>query len=189
MRKIFAVTSAAVMFVFSASSLARAKEPTSSEINAFIDAYGIVESIRITTEEQVAFFVESGKLSPAVAACIKERVSLGEARKIVAPIVAKSFTDPVLLKETTAFFASPTGKKMNEYNFGVLREAVRRALRRLPQPETGLPPSFTPADIQAAGDFNNSPAGIAFQRFVKEGLPKIQKITLLQDAYEACTAK
>ena len=162
------------------------KQPASADIHAFISAYRVIDSLQVALEEKTIFMTESGKLSPEVAQCMREKAPLDKINDAVAQVVLSSFDKPEQLREVTKFFSSRTGKKMMESNLIVYRDMLRRRLRGQPLPAAGVPTSFTNEDSQLIGNFDNSAAGKAFSIFVDSGLPQIQRLDLLKLAHDAC---
>jgi hypothetical protein len=185
MRIVRLVQIAALALLATAS---HARQPTDAESDAFIKAYSF-DILTTLADEALAFKVESGQLSKELAHCVRGRLHLNLLLVQARPIVAASFRDAQTLNETTAFFLSPTGTKMKDFNKATLKDFLRRKLRGQP-PVTSppVPPSFTQKDVEIAGAFNYSSAGQDFGRFVQEGLPKLRRFEELEPVLAACRA-
>jgi hypothetical protein len=158
--------------------------PTPAESDAFVRAYAFTV-MQAVMEEGLEMKVESGKVTPPVAACLRKKMQLDKLLVPLRPIVAANFTSRKNLARATAFFLSPTGIKINQLSAQQLRNALRQASNSK-QAAHDVQFVVTHKDVVAADKFNHSAAGREFTRFVDEGLPKLSTVDVFGDAVEKC---
>ncbi len=161
-------------------------QPKDAEADAFIKSYSF-DSLKALAEEALAFSADSGKISPELAACARDKLPMREVLPGLRPIVAASFSSDATLKQATGFFLSSTGIKLKEFGLQSLRQVLRAKWRGQQPPQiASLPPGFNQADMASTQAFNDSLAGKEFGKFVSEGLPKMPKVDLIAMAVNAC---
>lgn len=162
-------------------------QPADADADAFIESYSF-ESLKTLAEEALTFSVESGKISPELAACARDKLPMRELLPALRPIVATSFSSDSSLKQATGFFLSSTGIKLKNYGIKTLRDTMHAKLHGQQPPKMAdLPPDFNRADMASTNAFNTSAAGKEFSKFVTEGLPKMPKVNLIAMAVNECT--
>jgi hypothetical protein len=167
-------------------SSANSGPPSTYDINAFIGAYRLVDAIKIALEENVRYQTEIGNLSSKQGVCMIQLLQPELGREKIAPAVQEAFKNQKEIRGATAFLSLPTGSKFVNHAIPLVRENLRRHLRGMPTPEIGIPSDLTEQDIQAVKDFEKSPASIAFTRFVRDSVPKLQKFDILTFAKGVC---
>lgn len=176
----------ATMLLYTAASYAL--PPSNAESDAFIKAYSF-DVLKALVDENLAFKVESRQLTKAHADCARMKINLNHLLSQARPIVSATFKDSEAVNQATAFFSSPTGTKLKDFGIATLRDFLRAKLRgQQPAASPSVPPTFTEQDIRVATDFNNSPAGQQFVRFVSEGLPQLRRVDQLEPALVSCRA-
>ena len=172
--------------LFSAAAQAGRWQPAAAESDAFVKAYAYTV-MRALMEEGLDLKVESGKVPPALAACLKQRMQLDALLAPLRPFVASSFGSRKSLREATAFFRSPAGMKMKAFGAQHLRDMLRQNAGAAPRP-AGAAPQFeaTAADAAAVDRFARSQAGRDFEKFVADGMPQLGEVDVFGTAVEAC---
>jgi hypothetical protein len=161
-------------------------KPSVAESDAFVKAYAYTV-MRALMEEGLDLKVESGKVSLALAACLKQKMQLSALLVPLRPIVASSFSSRQSLRQATAFFRSPTGLKIKASGAQELRDMLRQHAGATPRLARDTPQLVaTPADAAAADRFSRSQAGRDFQKFVGDGLPRLGAVDVFGTATEEC---
>ena len=171
-----------------AAAGAHALPPTDAQSDAFVRiyAFGVLKAM---LSETLTLKAEAGRITQTQADCAIDKVHFEDMLPRARTIVAASFPSAEALNEATAFFSSATGVKLSEFGATTLRDYLRaRAHGKTPPTPASFPPSFTTEDVNASAKFNVSAAGADFSRFVKEGLPRMNKVDLVQPALAACSA-
>jgi hypothetical protein len=168
------------------STCCDASQPSPAQSDAFIQVYSF-DVLEAIVDESLIYKVESGQLNEAQAACARGKIKLNDLLPRTRPIVTAIFQDANTLNEATAFFSSSTGKKLKDFGKTTLRGILRAKLRgQQPPASASVPPAFSQQDAEAALQFNNSPAGQQFGRFVREGLPQMRRDDLIEPAIASC---
>lgn len=174
------------LVLFAPAALAAHWQPTAAESDAFIRAYGY-PVMRALMEEGLDLKVQSGKVSPALAACLKRNMQLDALLAPLRPFVAHTFTSRRSLRRAAAFFRSSAGMKVKAYRVQVWRERLRETSAVQPPP-AGDTPQFdaTPAESAAASRFFRSQAGKDFENFERAGTPALGAVDVFGTAVERC---
>lgn len=163
-------------------------QPSDAQADAFLRAYSF-DALKALATEGLAMKVASKTLTQAQADCIRGRLNFEVILPTSRPIVAATFGDAALVDQATAFFSSPTGLKLKAFNIATLQSYLRAKQKGEPPPAApAVPPSFSAKDVQIASAFNDSDAGQAFARFVRNGLPRLPKNDVMAAAVSACQA-
>lgn len=159
--------------------------PTGAQSDAFVRAYAftVMEALM---GEALQIKVESGKLSPAVAACLRQHMQLVNLYQPLRPIVADAFTSRQSLAQATAFLTSPAGIKIKELSVQQLRGALRQSSGASAAAGPAPQLAVTREEATATDKFSHSQAGRDFSRFVDVGLPQLGNVDVFGDAAEQC---
>lgn len=160
--------------------------PTDAESDAFVRAYAftVMEALM---DEALRMKVDAGKITPAVAACLRQNMQLGNLYQPLRPYVAATFRSKQNLAQATAFFQTPTGIKMKNFGAQQLRNALRQSAGA-PGAAADPAPKLTAtrADAAATRKFSESQAGKDFNRFVVDGLSHLGEVDVFGDAAAKC---
>ena len=160
--------------------------PADADSDAFVRAYAftVMEALM---DEALAVKVDTGKITPAVAACLRKNIQLDNLYRPLRPYVASTFTSQQSLAQATAFFMSPTGIKMKKFGAQQLRNALRQS-SGAPRPVAAAEPALaaTAEDAATTHKFAESQAGKDFNRFVVAGLSHLGEVDVFGDAAAKC---
>lgn len=157
-----------------------------ADSDAFIKAYAY-PVMRALMEEGLDLKVKSGKVSPSLAACLKQHMRLDALLVPMRPFVAHTFTSSKRLRRATAFFNSPAGVKQKAYLAQVWRESLREVSGVPPRPGGEAPQlETTPQEAAVAARFWQSPAGKEFQNFELAGTPALGAVDVFGAATDRC---
>ena len=165
---------ALVFAVLSGSALA--EPPSDKELGAFLQAYMDFPAMKSASAEALSAGVQRGKVTQEQARCIQALITPAAVLKAAKPILLDAFPDAAMVREATAFYSSPTGKKMKDFDAAILRTRVGASARGTrPPPIPSVPPTFSDQDAQASAAFKASAARQAVTRLLNEGLPRLEK--------------
>lgn len=174
---------------FSATAQAGRSQPTYAESDAFIKAYAY-PVMRGLMDEGLDLKVKAGKVSPALAACLKQHMHLDALLAPMRPFVTRTFSSRNSLRRATRFFRSAAGKKVTAYRAQIWRERLRENSGVEPRPDGDVPQyDATPAESAAASGFFRSQAGKDFENFELAGTPALGSIDVFGSATEQCAPR
>jgi hypothetical protein len=158
------------------SGPALAEPPSDKDLVAFLQAYMDFPTMKSASAEALAAGVQSGKLTQEQSRCIQGLISPAAMLKAARPVLLEAFPDAATVREATAFYSSPSGKKLMDFNAATLRTRVSARTRgSRPPPVASVPPTFSGQDAQASAAFKASAAGQAVTRLLNEGWPSLEK--------------
>ncbi|MFZ2269488.1 MAG: hypothetical protein WAV95_18085 [Azonexus sp.] len=161
-------------------------QPSPQESDAFIEAYSF-PTLKAVANVVVSIKLESGEINTEMADCVRKNISFSDLLVAARPIIAKTFRNRDNLIKATSFYMSPTGNKIKDFGTLTLGNYLRAKAKNLPPPpRPEFPDNFTQLDQLAAAQFETSPAGKDFGKFVAEGLPQLRSGNSLAEAINLC---
>lgn len=173
-------------FLLSLPLWAQTWQPSPQESDAFIEAYSF-PTLRAVAKTIVSIKLETGEMNAEMADCVRKTISFSDLLVAARPIVGKTFRNRDNLIKATSFYLSPTGDKIKDFGALTLGNYLRaKARNQPPPPRPEFPDNFTQLDHLAAAQFEVSPAGKDFGKFVAEGLPQLRSGNAMAEAINLC---
>jgi len=175
-----------VALLLSSPPWAQEWQPNPRESDAFIEAYSF-PTLRAVANTIVSIKQESGEINAELADCVRKTISFSDLLVAARPIVGKTFRNRENLLKATSFYMSPTGNKIKDFGAQTLSAYLRaKAKNQPPPPRPEFPENFIQLDYMAAAQFETSPAGKDFGKFVAEGLPQLRSGNAMAEAINLC---